>query len=53
MRKMCISNVFSSSIRDRLESMMGMFLLVYSSFFSLPHSAQSPASAYEDHGTLI
>jgi hypothetical protein len=53
MHKMCISNVFSSSIRDRLESVMGMFLLVYSSFFSLPPSAHSPASVYGDYGTLI
>lgn len=53
MHIMCTSNVFSSNIRDRMENMMGMFLLVFSSFFSLPPSAQSLASAYEDHGRLI
>lgn len=45
--------VFSSNTRDRLENMVGMFLFVYSTFFSLPPSAHSPASVFEDHGRLI
>jgi hypothetical protein len=48
----CISDIFSSSTRERLEN-VGVLHLVYSSFFSLLPDVCSPASAYKGSGIFI